>query len=213
MGVAGAYGRRGRYILLAGIAVCLLLTASAALSGAHWHREAELGRPDLLVRFFGIYGVGALFYLFRDFIPIGSKGALLAAFLLLGCLFSPLLAQTGWTIFGAYLIFWVAFTLPVLGLSSLENKIDISYGLYLYAWPIQNLAIYVFRSINPWALCALTMLVASLLGLASWFAVERPALAILATPASRPAPDPKGGMAGPGISSAEKAARYPHASV
>ena len=41
-------------------------------------------------------------------------------------------------VFGGYLIFWFAFHCPVLPISRFTNKTDLSYGIYLYAWPIQS---------------------------------------------------------------------------
>ncbi len=176
LGCLGAYSKRGRFVMLAAVAACLLLTAGSVLTDVHWHREAELGRPLYLVRLSGIYGVGALYYLFRDAVPITTRGALVAAPLLAACMFSRILAPPGWAIFGGYLIFWFAFRLRVLELSILDNKADISYGLYLYAWPVQNLTISLLRSIDPWRLCAITLAVSSLLGLASWIFIEKPAM-------------------------------------
>jgi peptidoglycan/LPS O-acetylase OafA/YrhL len=62
--------------------------------------------------------------------------------------------------------------------SSVARRIgstDISYGVYLYAWPIQQLAIAnVTRDV--WTGMALTVLGSVLLGLLSWRLVEEPAL-------------------------------------
>jgi peptidoglycan/LPS O-acetylase OafA/YrhL len=56
-------------------------------------------------------------------------------------------------VLAGYLIFWFALQSPVLPISRFTNKTDLSYGIYLYAWPIQStIAFFSDRSINPWAL-------------------------------------------------------------
>jgi peptidoglycan/LPS O-acetylase OafA/YrhL len=57
-----------------------------------------------------------------------------------------------------------------------DNKFDLSYGLYLYAWPIQNLLIMHFRSISPWVLSGLALTASSLVAFMSWTFVEKPCM-------------------------------------
>jgi peptidoglycan/LPS O-acetylase OafA/YrhL len=57
-------------------------------------------------------------------------------------------------------------------------KDDVSYGLYLYAWPIQNTIVYYDRTISPWVLTPVTLAGAAMLGFVSWRLIERPALAL-----------------------------------
>jgi peptidoglycan/LPS O-acetylase OafA/YrhL len=54
----------------------------------------------------------------------------------------------------------------------------LSYGLYLYAWPVQNLIIQRTGAISPWPLFAATVLIAGALGYASWRIVERPLMGL-----------------------------------
>jgi peptidoglycan/LPS O-acetylase OafA/YrhL len=54
--------------------------------------------------------------------------------------------------------------------------IDLSYGMYLYAWPVQQLvAMYAFAS-RPWSFIAVSTIVTAAFAAASWFLVERPAM-------------------------------------
>jgi peptidoglycan/LPS O-acetylase OafA/YrhL len=55
---------------------------------------------------------------------------------------------------------------------------DFSYGVYLYAYPIQQLLIYVTENgLTPLQLCALTSMSVAPLAALSWYYVEKPALA------------------------------------
>jgi peptidoglycan/LPS O-acetylase OafA/YrhL len=71
----------------------------------------------------------------------------------------------------AYATFYLGFAprLPTI------EKNDLSYGVYLYGWPMQQLALLAGAStlaLNIAAATAMTLIFAAL----SWFAVERPAL-------------------------------------
>lgn len=79
-------------------------------------------------------------------------------------------------VFGSYLIFAVAAFSTGTVLEKINNKNDISYGLYLYAWPIGLLLLWWHVSSSLWIIGGLTMLVASAAGAVSWFIVEKPAM-------------------------------------
>ena len=69
-------------------------------------------------------------------------------------------------------------------------QIDPSYGLYLYAWPLQNLLIARIPGISPWAVAALALGAAMPLGLLSWFLIERPMLRFRAGTGAAASPEP-----------------------
>ena len=98
-----------------------------------------------------------------------------AAGLCLG-LATPLLGHIAVAIFGARLIFAAA----TAGTSSravrfLERH-DVSYGLYLYAWPLTKLIAWWHLSPSLIVIGALTWAGAVIAGIASWFLVERPTM-------------------------------------
>lgn len=61
----------------------------------------------------------------------------------------------------------------------LLHGIDISYGLYLYAWPMQQLAAMYHWAARPATFIALSTILAATCAVGSWFLVERPAMARL----------------------------------
>lgn len=67
----------------------------------------------------------------------------------------------------------------VAPLARLLRSVDISYGLYLYAWPMQQLvAMYRWAS-RPATFIVVSAILASACGTASWFVIEKPAMARL----------------------------------
>ncbi|MEP7045155.1 MAG: acyltransferase [Ilumatobacteraceae bacterium] len=64
----------------------------------------------------------------------------------------------------------------------LLRGVDISYGLYLYAWPMQQLVALYHWTSRPFTFIVLTTILAAACAAASWFLIERPAMALLRRP-------------------------------
>ena len=54
--------------------------------------------------------------------------------------------------------------------------VDLSYGLYLYAWPVQMLLAMYGLDGNPWMFVFVATAITAVLAAASWFGIERPAV-------------------------------------
>ena len=134
---------------------------------------------------------GMLFFLFRDRIP-HSPWLLAAAALLVGLTLGdlPLGRLFFWIFptFGLYLLFYLAF-LPLGPLYAWAKHGDFSYGVYLYAYPLQRLLIagqaHHFR-LSHATLFLFAWVLACLAAVLSWRLVERPALRLKPRPASPP---------------------------
>ncbi len=100
-------------------------------------------------------------------------------------MFSPQLAESAFILCGGYLIFALALCGTGSRLFAWTNRTDISYGVYLYAWPIQTFMVWSLPGVSPWTICATTIMLASLLGYASWTLIEKPALALSHTCSER----------------------------
>lgn len=83
------------------------------------------------------------------------------------------------------LLLWIFFPMVVLGLGALPSALgkrvaamgDISYGVYLWAFPIQQIVIaHLLGLVGFWVSMLLAAIVTTALALASWHLVERPAL-------------------------------------
>ncbi|WP_195905925.1 acyltransferase family protein [Parafrankia discariae] len=76
----------------------------------------------------------------------------------------------------AYLCVWLAIRLPFQGFGT---KVDLSYGVYIYGSPVQQLAaVYGLYKMGPFPYVISTLAVTFLLATASWFAVESRALSL-----------------------------------
>ena len=166
-----------RWLLLLIVPVGLAL----ASFGFHfqWGSTASFvfGNPRDNISYLSIFCIGALYYLFRDRIVLAHYGALIAAALFFAALCNDYTAAPGTPVFGGYLVFWFALKLKCFKASLIAAKNDISYGLYLYAWPIQKIVTWNYRTIDPWVLSLVTLALAGLAGYISWHLIEKRALA------------------------------------
>lgn len=126
-----------------------------------------------LLRLPAFFLIGGCFFLYRGRIRYKSAIALASA---AAILFFVAVLKIHYLIFalaGAYLLFYLAF-LPIGFLKGYSNLPDVSYGTYLYGWPVQKLLLWYFPITSPWLLFFLAVALSLLLGAASWYAVEKP---------------------------------------
>ena len=155
-------------------AVLLLTALAAALLGAG-SRLLGLGEFADSFRVLVFFLVGMTFYLYRDSVP-HTRGLLLASLAGIGA--AGLLGVLNYVlpVLGAYCLFYAAFS-PRLGLTRFAKPGDFSYGLYLYAFPVQQLLVTHFRPY--WTAGTLTLAAFAAAGLCavlSWNLVEKPFL-------------------------------------
>ncbi|KST60706.1 acyltransferase [Methylobacterium sp. GXS13] len=174
VGTARALRRRGgHHVLLAGLGGLLMLRRLYLPIGAPGD---GLGALSEMIRLSFVFCCGGAFRLFGDRIAYTGRGASLAALLLLPLMFSPPLAEPAFAILGGYLIFWFALAVRPNLLSRATAQVDASYGIYLYAWPVQNLLVARLPGLSPWMAALLALAAAIPLGFLSWYLVEKPML-------------------------------------
>jgi peptidoglycan/LPS O-acetylase OafA/YrhL len=173
VGLAGAL--RNRKVILA-----LLVGATlASLAFLIWNLNPGgkilgtiFGWPRLWARMLPYFLAGMVFYVYQDRIRYTTFGA---AASLLGLVLASILPN-GWAIAGpwcgAYLLFWLAFN-RALELNGWAKYGDFSYGIYLYAFPVQQLIIQELRPGNPLVLFCLSLPASVLMGVLSWHGVEK----------------------------------------
>jgi peptidoglycan/LPS O-acetylase OafA/YrhL len=183
-------------VALAGVAG-VLARRSVAVATIVGLLAIGLMRPDWIDRAFDagadqhvgtlplLFALGMLAFLWRDVIPMSLVGALAAlaiiavdpAGLARTLLFAPLLA---------YLVLIFAYH-PRLRWRAYNRVGDYSYGMYVYAFPIQQTLVERIPGIAPPALFALALPVTLALAVVSWHALEHPLLG-LKSPFRRPLP-------------------------
>ncbi len=186
-GALGVLQRRKIFLAITAVLVEGLIFTHEDIAFFHLHIHAHIpfpsellhyliGDPMEAIRLYAIFCCGSCFFLFSDKIVYRSRYAILAAAALLNLMFSYQLAEAAIAVLGGYILFWFAFSVKTDVLGRIGSRNDLSYGIYLYAWPIQNLLIWHFRQISPWLLVVLTVPLASACAFGSWICVERPFL-------------------------------------
>jgi peptidoglycan/LPS O-acetylase OafA/YrhL len=174
MGMAGWLARRWVITSVAG----------ASLLWAAWWEPAmsdAVGSAYVLSAF----AVGAAAYSWRDRIVLSTPAALLllGACVVAGHGPAPL-RVIAWTLAAVYLSYWVAYAVPPIG-RFLTRFGDTSYGLYIWAFPVQQVVVQLAgNDAHPWLVVGIATPVVWLLALASWRLVERPALRFKPRPSS-----------------------------
>jgi peptidoglycan/LPS O-acetylase OafA/YrhL len=163
------------------LAVTALLLGSVLypglFAGMHWPRyvAAVVGLPVYVFRLTAVYLVGCCFYLFRERVIFRPRFALAAAGLVaLAFVFAPACAELAVVLGGGYLLFYFG-QMHVTWLSWMERVPDVSYGIYLYGWPVESLWVWFHRG-SPWITFFASTVVCFALGWLSWEFIERPAL-------------------------------------
>jgi peptidoglycan/LPS O-acetylase OafA/YrhL len=132
--------------------------------------------------------LGMLMLLYRDRVVLHAAVAVvLVALVLVAAPHVPSAVPLYACAAGVYVTFYLAFHRVRLRIP--ERVGDVSYGMYVYAFPVQQLAVWLVPAIGPWRLFAVAFAATFALAWLSWRFVERPALSLkgaLALPVPRP---------------------------
>lgn len=179
LGLAGLLRRKGVILIVLGLTLAAFLAEQVL-------REAT-DNPDAIdnaLRYGFLYVLGAAAYAWRRELPLSWLAlAALAGVTALatGTPFeSPL--WLGTVAYGAL----VVGALPLPALRRLTERSDLSYGLYIYGWPITQALQEALPDISFAMLCMLALIGAGICAALSWFWIEKPALAFKARRASPP---------------------------
>ena len=178
----GLLERRGTILglTLAGLALSVARTFPAVetLLGKLNHfgpLTPILGDFSLSVRMYTIFAVGMCFYLYRDELErvLNAPVAIACTVATVVLLFFPHVAEQGLVTFGAVLLFWLGLRANLGPAQKINDSWDISYGTYLYGWPVALLILWYFPGTAPWQLAAAALPLAYVAGAISWWGLER----------------------------------------
>jgi peptidoglycan/LPS O-acetylase OafA/YrhL len=149
--------RTGLALLAIGV-LCLWFDVSDALGGAFW--------------LLGFFAAGICGYRLRAARFFTGRWALVAA---LGLLLSipAHLFLVGFALFGSYLVLYLALNRRLRPVPAARFG-DLSYGLYIYGWPIEQCVVYFSGGAAPWwAVFGIALALAVPAAFLSWHAIER----------------------------------------
>lgn len=169
--VAGLYRPLGW--ISVGLAALLLHGAAIVFAllpdqGWFWHTLKQLGR---LLPCFAI-GVG--FYLLRNKMVYSWWGCVLLVMIWVGLNGTPV-KDLARTLALAYLIFCIAF-LSAGSNAPMSKMPDYSYGIYIYAFPVQQTLVAMGWAVEPYLNMALTLMITVVIAALSWNFIEKPAI-------------------------------------
>lgn len=120
------------------------------------------------------FAMGMAFYIWRDKLPLSIIGVIVLAVLawaLKGTVFYDL----GLTLALSYAVFWLAY-IPGGILRAYNRLGDYSYGIYIYAFPLQGFAVWWLGTQTPLLNMLISFPLTLLLSVLSWHLVEEPAM-------------------------------------
>jgi peptidoglycan/LPS O-acetylase OafA/YrhL len=172
--------RRKSFVISAGLVLLVLLCFSATgaipQSYDHWIPKGDwvFGTPRLDVRLLAMFGAGVCVCLFKpefDRYVTGYAAVACSAALVVALAFNYSF-DLGISTFGTVALFWFCFKADIGFLQKLNDRWDISYGTYLYGWPVAITLVFFLRGISPLQLAVTSLILALLAGSLSWFGME-----------------------------------------
>lgn len=123
------------------------------------------------VYLFMYFSAGMVFYFYRDSIHLSHKYALIAGIAFI--VFTKFgLFNEGLTVFGAYLIFYLALG-PVYKVANFSRFGDFSYGIYIFSFPIQQcVTLYYQNQLTPFKNFIISAPFVLICSFISWHLVE-----------------------------------------
>ena len=190
LGLLGILQRK--FLLLAATIACLLLDIFALSTPAFASRVelTVLVGPSFNMALYFL--LGGCFFLFRQEIPKNWRCALVAALSWYLSFKTPYLRTVSYLAL-PYLFFYLA-ALPLPALRKFAKYGDFSYGLYVFAFPVQQLLVHLQpHKLSVSELFAQAFTITLLLAVTSWHLVESPCLKLkrhlrpkLSEPGSQP---------------------------
>ncbi len=177
----GQLDQRAR--LLKATAIVFTLFCFCNIPGVYWRVEQfrfdplvdmTVGAPYPALRLLSAFGLGGCAYLYRaELKAVSSRLYIVAGIVAVAALFYRPIAQPAAMLGGGMLLYWAAFRANFGPLQRINDRFDISYGTYLYGFPLGIL--WSFAALPYFFYVVATLLSAWVMGALSWLLVERPA--------------------------------------
>jgi peptidoglycan/LPS O-acetylase OafA/YrhL len=169
LGLVGTLKRKLAPLVLFGTVVCLYFYFRLVFGD-----QAQSQLFFSFARFGAYFFAGMVAYVYRQSIPLKLMPVIL---LWLGFALTRPGAPSSIFLFAAlvYSVFWFAYV-PAGRIRNFNKLGDYSYGIYIYAYPIQQSLVFIFKDLEPLMLFGLTLLVTLPFAMVSWHFIEKPFL-------------------------------------
>jgi peptidoglycan/LPS O-acetylase OafA/YrhL len=164
LGLLGAFRNRATTNIVFSVIVC------AALFAPHYLFFFKAVPANLRVGAFFL--CGAALYTNRNSVPLHWSALLALILTAIAVHETPAFDWIAGAVI-AYGVFFIAFAKKIYLPKVIK---DYSYGIYLYAWPVQQLTAYLAPTWGPYRMAACSIVISWVLGALSWHLIERPAL-------------------------------------
>ena len=164
-GVAGLFNKNRALYLIVAIAILTFFAINFNFSKSFG--------PTLLIlspalKLYAAYAAGSLVYVFRDKLLFDKRGLIFLFFFTL-----MLIKFGGFNLLSPLLI--ALLLINGFGLFEFKIKYDISYGIYIYSFPVQQLLFQIFGNrLNVIVFILLTVSITAVMGFLSYILIERP---------------------------------------
>jgi peptidoglycan/LPS O-acetylase OafA/YrhL len=173
-GIAGFIRQRFVWLAITGL-FFLIMTSLSIQQHISWtHSLLITGNPVAIFRLLPVFLLGGCYALFRAEIKFRPLFALLALIAVVSLPYLTGRMEPWMVLFGGYLLMYLA-SLPLQVFHWWHGMPDVSYGTYLYGWPVQSFVIWLYHP--PFlVIFSSTAVICLILGWLSWHFVERPML-------------------------------------
>jgi peptidoglycan/LPS O-acetylase OafA/YrhL len=177
VGFMGLFGLLAHRYLASAVAVALIVLNAMTWSGVG---DLTTINPALgnyfNAMFLAPFAFGMLFALWADKIPIDDR---LAVFAIAVALVTYDVG--GWNIYGqygfCYFLMWIA--IRATRLKNWEKYGDLSYGIYIFAWPVMQFGAFFHLQDRGWLVYHVSVIVVvHVLAYLSWHLIEKPAMSL-----------------------------------
>jgi len=163
----------------------LLIALSSMATFLLQHFFEVLPIPEHALQLFTMFFSGAACYFWRDSLKLSTKWFVFAiAVLAISATYKPLFF-VAYSALWFYIVLYLAY-IPAGSIRAFNKLGDYSYGIYIYAWPVQQSIAALTAAISPQEMIALSFSASLALAIASWHIIEKPCLRIKYQPQHPP---------------------------
>ncbi|GAA4166867.1 acyltransferase [Gryllotalpicola daejeonensis] len=179
---------RSWWVCLAGVVVAGVLNIQPLFASTPLNRLTGNPLFHQSVELVAVFFMGALLYTLRERIRLVVA---VAAALVVVAIVCSILGVAGaiTPLIFPYFVLTAAITVPPIPLGGFRGW-DLSYAVYLYGFPLQQLIVFVTHTRNPWLEFGLATVGSCVVAALSWRLLEKPMLTLGHVLARRPARAP-----------------------